>query len=467
MLSYSKCALATFVALTFFHARTTLAELNESSVDKPVEVSCTTNGDCGDSQQCARSEARPYADLICCSAGDTSQGASSTVRVCRFPDWDPVQMECFVVCKNRAAGSACEGENSVCASGVCGMDDRCTDEKFVDESPCRDDDQCESGVCAKSESVVGAELVCCSNGDAGFDSSHGTVCAERPAGAACSGNNDLCASGVCGLDDLCKDEVPGVCIGVPADCGEVHVTTFGTLFNGTCNSPQDTWHCENRSGCQCGDESGENSKVCIGAPVACEEHFDVASCRSQGGCTWVAYNPGVCVDAACGPLYRPAGCSRYTDSNYNPIDSCNTYEDKCEPSCSGRREGCACSTYNYDCELKEKFGLTQNVCEGTIVCDHVETPCRAAQSRTECLALGEEGLGCDWMMLWRDWEDDSVTASSGKKEEQDSNKTTSTVPPGTAPAADNTHLSSPGSMYLPLKEIFMLGISLTAFLVDM
>ncbi|EED88468.1 predicted protein [Thalassiosira pseudonana CCMP1335] len=412
MLSYSKCALATFVALRFFHARNTLAELNESSVDKPVEVSCTTNGDCGDSQQCARSEARPYAELICCSAGDTSQGASSTVRVCRFPDWDPVQMECFVVCKNRAAGSACEGENSVCASGVCGMDDRCTDEKFVDESPCRDDDQCESGVCAKSESVVGAELVCCSNGDAGFDSSHGTVCAERPAGAACSGNNDLCASGVCGLDDLCKDEVPGVCIGVPADCGEVHVTRFGTLFNGTCNSPQDTWHCENRSGCQCGDGSGENSKVCIGAPVACEEHFNVASCRSQGGCTWVAYNPGVCVDAACGPLYRPAGCR-------------------------------------------------------TIVCDHVETPCRAAQSRTECLALGEEGLGCDWMMLWRDWEDDSVTASSGKKEEQDSNKTTSAVPPGTAPAADNTHLSSPGSMYLPLKEIFMLGISLTAFLVDM
>ena len=107
------------------------------------------------------------------------------------------------------------------------------------------------------------------------------------------------------------------------------------------------------------------------------------------------------------------------------------------------------------------------MCEGTIVCDHVETPCRAAQSRTECLALGEEGLGCDWMMLWRDWEDDSVTASSGKKEEQDSNKTTSTVPPGTAPAADNTHLSSPGSMYLPLKEIFMLGIFLTAFLVYM
>ena len=155
-------------------------------------------------------------------------------------------MDCFHVCAGRKVGAACEGENAVCASGVCGMDDLCKDEKFVDGSPCRDDDQCESGACGKSEGLLEAQLVCCPDGKFEFDSKYGRVCAERPAGAACDGNKYLCASRVCGLDGLCKDEVPGTCVGVPAGCGESYEPLFGTNFNGTCDSLQTTMHCENR-----------------------------------------------------------------------------------------------------------------------------------------------------------------------------------------------------------------------------
>ena len=312
--------------------------------------------------------------------------------------------------------------------------------------------------------------MCCPDGKFEFDSKYGRVCAERPAGAACDGNKYLCASRVCGLDGLCKDEVPGTCVGVPAGCGESYEPLFGTNFNGTCDSLQTTMHCENRSGCQCDVENENGNNACIGAPLACEEHLDASSCTLTRGCTWLAYYPGICVDAACGPLYSPYRCSSFHDSTFNLKDSCETNLEKCNPICAGQREGCICSTYDYDCELTFKNGLTQHVCEGTTVCDHVEKKCRTAQSRSECLALREEGAGCNWMVLWRDWDENSVTGkelseeemlsstsanppvSEEKKDREDQGIASNAFPPGPNPASDTAHSLSSGSPLCTLER---------------
>eukprot|EP00569_Conticribra_weissflogii_P009629 CAMPEP_0171367308 /NCGR_PEP_ID=MMETSP0879-20121228/6011_1 /TAXON_ID=67004 /ORGANISM="Thalassiosira weissflogii, Strain CCMP1336" /LENGTH=509 /DNA_ID=CAMNT_0011875337 /DNA_START=124 /DNA_END=1650 /DNA_ORIENTATION=- len=440
------------------------------------EKPCTTNNDCPDSTPCAHSQASPWSDLACCSNNATSptsidvvDSSNPTVNVCRIPVGS-LKIECFDVCTNRATGAECMAKDAICASGVCGMDDTCEEDKLGDELVCLRDDQCKSGICALSEALEGGvDSVCCANGSYVFDSQFGRVCSGRSAGAACGGNNDVCATGVCGSDELCKDDVPGKCSGVPAGCGDVYETMFGVDFNGTCDSDDFGWNtreCEHRRGCQCNngvDEGGLNIRSCSGTPVACEEHLDAYSCNTQGGCKWEKYYPGICIDSACGPLHRPALCSRFHSSNFELRDSCETNLDKkCGPSCTGGTDSCVCKTADYDCSLEFKNGLTQNVCEGITICDRVGGQCGTATSRNECLALRKDGFGCDWMVLWDDWEENSGN-DSGNDMELNEDKDISSIEesspadgpsvPGGNPASPPAPSYSHGARHIHLHRV--------------
>ncbi len=101
-------------------------------------------------------------------------------------------------------------KDAICMSGVCGMDDTCKEDKLGDKLVCLRDDQCQSGTHAKSKALKGGiDSVCCANGMYVSISSLCRICSGRSAGATCGGNNDVCASGVSGLDDLCKNDIAG------------------------------------------------------------------------------------------------------------------------------------------------------------------------------------------------------------------------------------------------------------------
>eukprot|EP00578_Thalassiosira_sp_NH16_P028582 CAMPEP_0181085120 /NCGR_PEP_ID=MMETSP1071-20121207/5064_1 /TAXON_ID=35127 /ORGANISM="Thalassiosira sp., Strain NH16" /LENGTH=139 /DNA_ID=CAMNT_0023166909 /DNA_START=717 /DNA_END=1133 /DNA_ORIENTATION=+ len=75
-----------------------------------------------------------------------------------------------------------------------------------------------SCVCAGSEALESAGLVCCNSGDREYVSGIGHICTGRSMWAACRGNNDICSSGVCDMDDLCivtmRRLVTKECVGI-------------------------------------------------------------------------------------------------------------------------------------------------------------------------------------------------------------------------------------------------------------
>ena len=168
------------------------------------DVACTQASDCGGSNGgvCARSEALQSAGLVCCSSSEY------------------INFSIGSVCTGRSAGAACAGDNDVCASGVCGMDNLCKDNKFEDESSCRNDAQCLSGTCARSEASSDAGYVCCTTGDDEYiNSSIRSVCTGRSAGAACAGEDNVCRSGSCDSNSLCTKQLAGSsCNGNDDDC---------------------------------------------------------------------------------------------------------------------------------------------------------------------------------------------------------------------------------------------------------
>ena len=92
--------------------------------------------------------------------------------------------------------------------------------KIVDESSCRNDNQCASGKCARSEANEEAGLVCCSSGDGEYVSyALGNVCTGLAAGLACGCEDDVCRSGSCDSNELCTRQLVGSsCNGNNDDC---------------------------------------------------------------------------------------------------------------------------------------------------------------------------------------------------------------------------------------------------------
>jgi len=113
----------------------------------------------------------------------------------------------------------CGGENRVCTSGVCGMDDLCRQEPIGNESPCRNDAQCASTECARSDADATASLVCCSSGDSIGVPYPNYVCTGLAAGMKCGGENRVCRSGSCDSNELCTKQFVGSwCNGNNDDC---------------------------------------------------------------------------------------------------------------------------------------------------------------------------------------------------------------------------------------------------------
>eukprot|EP00986_Skeletonema_menzelii_P003809 scaffold1239_cov95-Skeletonema_menzelii.AAC.1 len=156
-----------------------------------VSSSCTQDSDCGDGGKCGRSEALTDAPFECCASGKSS--------------WEGFSLR--YVCTDLSSGSACNGENDLCASGICGIDNVCLDEKIAAGESCRDDNMCALGACGRSEALTDAPFECCASGKSSWEGfSLRYVCTDLSSGAACNGENDLCASGICGIDNICLDE---------------------------------------------------------------------------------------------------------------------------------------------------------------------------------------------------------------------------------------------------------------------
>ena len=132
---------------------------------------------------CGRSEALEDSPFVCCASGQVSFESFSLRNVCT----------------GLTSGAACNRNNNLCASGICGDDNLCLDEKLAAGESCRDDNMCVSGACGRSEALEDSPFVCCASGQVSFESfSLRNVCTGLTSGAACNRNNNLCASGICG-----------------------------------------------------------------------------------------------------------------------------------------------------------------------------------------------------------------------------------------------------------------------------
>ena len=250
-----------------------------------ADGTCTASSDCVIGGVCALSEADTSAGLVCCANGDSKyvRGVGN-------------------VCTGLAASMKCGGANHVCASGVCGMDNLCEREPIWDESPCKNNDQCASRQCARSEADVNAGLVCCTRGGTARVSGIGNVCTWRAGGKKCGGENGVCASGVCGTDNLCKEDLieddspcsnnehcaSKACALSEADTSAGHVCcTSGSVKEVSALSYWGRDVCTGlAAGMKCGGENGVCASGVCGMDNLCKEDLidDESPCGNNGQC---------------------------------------------------------------------------------------------------------------------------------------------------------------------------------------
>jgi hypothetical protein len=85
----------------------------------------------------------------------------------------------------------------------------CQDEKQRIGETCDANDQvdCASNACGREIYAEGSPLICCPSNSRVFLLAFGILdyyCLGQPAGAACGGTNNLCASGAC-VNGLCQN----------------------------------------------------------------------------------------------------------------------------------------------------------------------------------------------------------------------------------------------------------------------
>lgn len=176
--------------------------------EKPEEVQdlCSLDSDCGPAQTgcvggtcagdvCGREEATTEARYVCCE---------SRVKEWMYPGVG-------YVCTNLPSGSVCDNESALCESKSCDVNGFCAEEKLESGKSCREDDDgmCASNACGMDDiSAWSPAYICCSSKGKVWSGPGGHACVKG-IGESCNGNNLVCESGVCGVDNLCAGEKVG------------------------------------------------------------------------------------------------------------------------------------------------------------------------------------------------------------------------------------------------------------------
>ena len=383
-----------------------------------ADGACTASSDCGIGGVCALSEADATAGLVCCTSGDSKYvtGVGN-------------------VCTGLAVGMKCGGENPVCASGVCGMDNVCKQEPFWDESPCKNNDQCESKMCARSEADASAGLVCCTRGGTEWVTGIGNVCTWRAAGKKCGEENGVCASGVCGMDNLCERELIGdespcrindqcaskMCARSEADtdAGLVCCTSGSSKQVSTLPYSPTRWVCTGlAAGMKCGGENGVCASGVCGMDNLCVIG-DESPCNTNDQC-----ESKMCArseaDTDAGLVCCTSGDSVYfhdpwlvlqymfTQEYIKPVCTWRAAGMKCRGEdilcrsgscgsnelCTKQLDGSSCNGNNDDCE-NDTCGQVEAV-QGAefICCPSGKTLTGGSSSLRVCTNIGEENQAC-------------------------------------------------------------------------
>ena len=160
---------------------------------------CTNSNDCHNGT-CALSSANSSEPSICCPAGGAISGYTTDRQYTRL-------------CAGRPRGTICNGNNNMCASGLC-IKGVCAEAKLDENEECLSSSDCHNGVCYLSTANSSAPLICCPRGESVYglvfvnsgSSQNSNVCANRPIGTFCNNIDSMCTSGHC-VNGICQLEL--------------------------------------------------------------------------------------------------------------------------------------------------------------------------------------------------------------------------------------------------------------------
>jgi hypothetical protein len=283
----------------------------------------------------------------------TVNGTANDARTATFIP--PNQASC-PVCGNGVveAGEQCDG--GACCTTSCRFiadGTACTD-----GNACTRTDQCRTGMCTGSNSVVCTASDQC-HAPGTCNPTNGT-CSNpaMPNGRACQDGN------ACSTSDACSS---GLCVGIPIVCNDGNACTDDVCAGGTCFSVANTAACEDGNVCTDNDTCADGACV-SGGPLDCNDHQ-------------------TCTSDTCG---APTGC---VHSETPVCDGCDAPEcTACQTICSDERSACesVCWESFYSC----LDGCTTTYCAPFCQVD-LGTCIETCPDEADCDSTCELGNGCD------------------------------------------------------------------------
>jgi len=303
-----------------------------------------TNDQCNGAGACVHpNNTAPCNDGVFCNGADTCQGGS-----CGHHAGNPCAggAECANTCNEGAqncftpTGTSCTDDGNECTDDKCNGSGACTHPN--NSAPCDDGVFCNGAdTCSTGSCKVHAGNPCTGGPECANTCNEEATNCFRPAGTACSTDNNVCT------DDKCDGA--GACghVANTASCNDNDACTVGDhCAGGSCvSSPR---NCDDNN--QCTADSCDSGSGCVNDPVP----LNGSSCNDGNTCT----DGDTCSNGVCGGNQLPQSCD---DGNPCTLDGCDP-QGGCTHD-TAARDGFVCDDQN---PCTQQDTCANGVCHGAL-----------------------------------------------------------------------------------------------------